>query len=415
MDVLRNLTGFALLAWAVPALAGSNWPGFRGPAGDGCSDAARAPLQWGEGKNVVWKTAVPGEGWSSPVVWGRQVWVTSATPDGKELFAVCVDRTTGRLVRKVKVFDVARPVPKLEAGSSYGSPTPAIEAGRIYVHFGTYGTACLDTADGTKLWERRDLPVDHKEGAGSSPILVGNLLIFPCDGQDVQYLIALDKKTGKTVWKTNRSADFRGTVIYQRKAYGTPLLADLAGGKQLVSVGARAAYGYDPRTGRELWKVRYRGWSNVSNPVAGHGLVYVNCGYGHLELWAVRPDGTGDLTDSHVVWKLKQGVPALSSPILVGDWLVLCSDKGVVRCLDAKTGKTLGQKRIATAVAASPVLAAGRLYFCAEDGRTTVLRPGPALETLAVNRLEGTIKASPAVVGKALIVRTESHLYRIEE
>ena len=409
------LLGCALLCAAAPAVAGPNWPGFRGPTGDGRSDATEAPLRWGEGKNVVWKTPIPRRGWSSPVVWGKQVWVTTGDPDGKELFAVCLDLATGRIVRTVKVFDVESPAPKAVEDPTYAAPTPVIEAGRIYVHFGTYGTACLDTSDGKKLWERRDLTVDHKEGPGSSPVLFGELLIFPCDGQDVQYLIALDKKTGKTVWKTDRSADFRGTVPYQRKAYGTPLVADLPGGPQLISVGARAGYGYDPKTGKELWKVTFKGWSGVSNPVCGHGLVFVNHGFGAPGLWAVRPDGKGDVTNSRVAWKLVRGVPGLSSPVLVGDWLFLCSDQGVASCVEAKTGKVVWQERLGGSFAASPVLAGGRLYFCSEGGKTTVLKPGPQFEVLAENRLDGRVRASPAVVGKSLLLRTDTHLYRIEE
>jgi outer membrane protein assembly factor BamB len=393
----------------------ANWPGFRGPTGDGRSSATQAPLHWNETQHVVWKTALPGHGWSSPVVWGNQVWVTTATPDGKELFALCLDLATGQVQRTVKVFDVAKPQPKIMAGSSYASPTPVIEEGRIYVHFGTYGTACLDTADGKKLWERRDLTLDHKEGAGSSPILDGALLTFPCDGQDVQYLVALDKKTGQTVWKTERSADFHGTVPYQRKAYTTPLIIDVPGGRQLISVGARAAYAYDPKTGRELWKVLFKGWSNVSNPIVGRGLVFLSGGFGGLELCAVRPDGEGDVTRSRVVWRMTRAVPGLSSPVWSEDWLFLCSDQGVATCVEARTGRVVWQERLGTPVSASLVVAAGRLYICREDGRTMVLRPGPTYEVLAVNALEGMIRASPAVVGKSLLLRTESHLYRIEE
>jgi outer membrane protein assembly factor BamB len=413
---MRTVVGWVLLCWCAPAVyGGPHWPGFRGPTGDGRSDATQAPLHWSENNHVIWKTAIPGLGWSSPVVWGQQVWVTTATPDGKELFAACIDLGSGRLVHQIKVFEVANPHPKLVPGTSYASPTPVIEEGRIYVHFGTYGTACLNTTDGAKLWERRDLTLDHKEGAGASPVLVDDLLIIPCDGQDVQYLIALDKKTGKTVWKTDRSADFRDTVPYQRKAYATPLVVELAGKQQLISVAARSAYSYDPHSGKELWKVRYQGWSNVSGPVCGHGLVFVNGGFGGLELLAVRPGGIGDVTDREVVWKLSRGVPGLSSPVLLGDHIFQCSDKGVASCIEAKTGKVLWQERIGKEHSASPVAAAGRVYFPGEDGRTTVIRPGPAFEVLAVNPLNGMIRATPAVVGKALILRTESHLYRIEE
>jgi outer membrane protein assembly factor BamB len=402
-------------AAASAAAAGDNWPGFRGPTNDGRSDASRAPLHWSEQKNIAWKTAIPGHGWSSPVVWGKQVWLTTATPDGKELFALCIDLDTGRITRRLEVFHVAQPHPRIVPGSSYASPTPVIEEGRIYVHFGTYGTACLDTSTGKRIWERRDLTLDHKEGAGGSPILRGDFLIFTCDGQDVQYLIALDKRTGKTVWKTERTADFQGTVPYQRKAYTTPLVIDAPGGQQLISPGAQAAYAYDPQTGKELWKVLYKGWSNVSGPVHGHGLVFINAGFGAPELLAVQPRGSGDVTASQVAWKLTQNVPGLSSPIVVDDWLFVCTDKGIAAGLEARSGKVLWQERLGAGVSASPVLAAGRLYICAEDGRTHVLQPGPTFKVLAVNSLKGMLRASPAVVGRSLILRSETHLYRIEE
>jgi outer membrane protein assembly factor BamB len=403
------------LAWAGAASAGPNWPAFRGPSGDGHSDASEAPLRWSESKHILWKTAIPGHGWSSPVVWGKQIWLTTATADGKELSAVCVDRDSGKVVHQTKVFDVEKPQPKIVAGSSYASPTLVVEEGRLYAHFGTYGTACLDTATGKKLWERRDLTLDHKEGAGSSPILFGDLLIFACDGQDVQYLIALDKRGGKTVWKTERTADFRDAVPYQKKAYGTPLLIEVSGATQLVSVAARAIYGYDPRTGKELWRVTHRGWSNVSGPVLGAGRVYFSTGFTKPEVWAVRPDGKGDVTDNHIVWRLARQAPGLPSPLFADGRLYLCSDKGVASCVEAETGKVLWQERLGADAAASPILAAGRVYFTDEEGRTTVLKAGPKYEVLAVNRLDGAVKASPAVVGKSLILRTETHLYRIEE
>lgn len=413
---MRTLLTWVLAGgWVATVPAADPWPAFRGPTGDGFSAAAQAPVHWAEDQNVAWKTAIPGLGWSSPVVWGDQVWLTTATLDGKELSALCLDYATGRITLTVKVFDVAQPQPRLVEGTSYASPTPVIEDGRLYVHYGTYGTACLDTADGRKRWERRDLTLDHKEGAGSSPVLAGDRLVIHCDGQDVQYLVALDKQTGRTAWKTDRSVDFRDSVPYQRKAYTSPLLIERDGRRQLVSVAARAAYGYDLRDGRELWRVSYRGWSNVSGPVYGHGLVFVNVGYGQQELWAVRPDGAGDVTASHVAWKLSRGVPGLASPVLVGDYLYLATEKGIGSCVEARTGRVVWQERLGVGFSASPVLAAGRLYWTAEDGRTTVLRPGPTVEVLAVNRLEGTVKASPAVVGKALLLRTDTHLYRIEE
>jgi outer membrane protein assembly factor BamB len=403
-----------LVLLACAAAAADEWPAFRGPAGDGRSDAKTAPLQWAEGAaNVVWKTPVPGRGWSSPVVAGGRVWMTAAERDDRDLFAVCVDLADGRTLHRVKVFALEGDPPKRHKNGSVAAPTPVAADGKVWVHFGTHGTACLDAADGSVLWRRTDLTLDHKEGPGSSPLPYRDLLILPCDGTDVQYLVALDKTTGKTVWKTARSADFSGIPPDQRKAYGTPVIAEVDGRRLLVSCGAKAAYAYDPDTGRELWRVRYKGWSNVSQPVWGAGAVFLNTGFVRPEIWAVRPDGTGDVTDTHVGWRAGRGVPAQSSPILVDGVMYFCSDGGVASALDAKTGEQIWQQRLGGQFSASPILAAGRLYFCGEDGRTTVLRPGRPPEILAVNKLDGVIKASPAPADGALLIRTDTHLYRI--
>ena len=226
-------------------MANENWPELRGPSGDGHSDSQGLPLTWSETKNIAWRTPIHDFGWSSPVIWQDQVWVTTATADGKHLFAVCLDRDSGKIVHDVKVFDVAEPE-HIAVVNSYASPTPAIEAGRVYVHYGTYGTACLDTASGKILWTRRDLNCDHHEGPGSSPILLDNLLVVHVDGRDVQYVVALDKQTGKTVWKTPRSIDYSPYHINLRKGFCTPTVIDTGTRRELISPGAKAVMGYDP-------------------------------------------------------------------------------------------------------------------------------------------------------------------------
>lgn len=403
----------ALLAAACVS-AGEIWPEFRGPTGDGHSDCTGLPVTWSESENVAWKAAIPGRGWSSPVIWHQQIWLTTATPDGKEMFAVCVDRETGKIVRNVKVFDTPNPEP-IAVVNSYASPTPAIEEGRLYAHYGTYGTACLDTATGQILWTRRDLNCDHHEGPGSSPILFENLLIVHVDGRDVQYVVALDKHTGKTVWKTNRSVDYSSYMINLHKAFCTPQVITSGGRLQLISPGAMAMMGYDPRTGQELWKVRYRGWSMVPRPLFGHGLVFFINDYERPELWAVRPDGQGDVTDSHVAWTIRRGMPRQPSLLLIGDLLHLVSDDGIVYAIDAKTGAEVWKDRIDGNYSASPLYADARIYYFNRDGVTTVIEPGRKFKVLAVNRLDREqLMASPAVAGKALFIRTRTHLYRIE-
>ena len=402
---------FFLLFGSSLALAQDNWPDFRGPLGNGHAISANLPLTWSERENIAWKTPIPGLGWSTPVIWDDQIWLTMATDEGKQLHAVCVDRLAGKVVRQIKVFDVAEPEP-INALNSYASPSPLIEAGRVYVYFGTYGIACLDTASGEILWSRRDLKLDHKEGPGSSPVLWEDLVIFHCDGQDVQYVIALDKKSGDTAWKANRSVDLSAQRPDFRKAYATPLVAKVEGKPQLISPGAHAAVAYDPQTGRELWTVEYNGFSNIARPLVGHGLVFLNTGYMKPQMLAVRIGGAGNITDSHVAWKHESGVSNKPSPLLVDDLLYFVSDKGgVVTCLEAKAGTLVWNKRLGGNFSASPIYASGRIYFCDQDGKTFVFKPGREYRELAVNELEDGLMASPAGARDSLYLRTKTHLY----
>ena len=412
-SVIRIAGSMVVVATGV-ALAGENWPEFRGPTGDGHSDATGLPLTWSETKNVVWKTPIHDRGWSSPVVWGRQVWLTTATRNGKQLFAVCVDRDSGKIVHDVKLFDVAKP-DRIASMNSYASPTPAIEKGRVYVHFGTYGTACLDTGTGRVLWARRDMNCEHHMGAGTSPILFGKRLIVAVDGCDVQYVAALDTATGQTVWKTKRSVDYSKIHRYTRKAYCTPTVIESGGVRQLISPCSRAIIAYDPAGGKELWKVRHTGWSMVPRPLLGCGLIFLVMDYDYPQLWAIRPGGRGDVTDTHVVWKITKRMPQKPSPLLVGERLYVVSDRDFATCIEARTGRVVWQERIGGKYSASPICADGRIYFFDERGVTTVVEPGAKYKVLATAELDGRMMASPAVAGKALFLRTETHLYRIEK
>jgi len=405
--------------WQAVALrsspAGVNWPELRGPERNGhAAPAARPPWSWSETNHVVWKTPIHDHGWSSPVVWEKQVWLTTATVDGRQMFAVCVDADAGRLVHDVKVFDTPDPQ-HVASVNSYASPTSAIEAGRVYVHYGTYGTACLDTRDGRILWTRRDLNCDHHEGPGSSLMLDGDRLYFNVDGRDVQYVVALDKATGRTVWKTDRSVDYSPFPSNCRKAFCTPIVIEAAGRRQLFSPGAKAMIAYDPESGAELWKARYNGWSVVPRPLFGHGLLYVITDFERPELWAVRPDGRGDVTDSHVAWKVVKSMPATASLLLIGDLLYMVNDQGFALCLEARNGNEVWRERLSEKHSASPIYAGGRVYFFSENNLTTVIAPGREFRLLAKNELEGSVKATPAVTGNAFILRSKSHLYRLEE
>lgn len=416
MEPFMRLTVSLLLIGLAcgPSVAGESWPQFRGPTGDGHAPGARVPLRWSETEGVVWKTPIHGRGWSSPVIWGGQIWMTTATEDGRAMFAVAVDRQTGKVLFDRKLFDVAEP-DEIHALNSYASPTPVIEEGRVYVHFGTYGTSCLDTATGKTIWERRDLNCDHFRGPGSSPVLFEDLLILHFDGIDVQYLVGLDKKTGRTVWRTDRSTDFGNLDGDLRKAYCTPLIARTSSGLQMFSNGAQAGMAYDPRTGEELWKVCYPGgFSNASRPLYWHGLAFLNTGFGAPQLWAVRTDGRGDVTATHVAWRLTKGVPAKPSPVLVDDCLYMVNDSGIASCVAAETGKVVWSRRLGGEYSASPLFAEGRVYVFSHEGKTTVLRPGPECDVLAENTLDAGFMASPAVAGNALYLRTKTHLYRVE-
>ncbi len=413
-----------LLMILLPAMHGAeNWPQFRGPDGNGHSDARGLPLAWSETQNVVWKTPIHDRGWSSPVVYGKQIWLTSATKDGRELSVLCIDRDTGKIVLDRKLFDVAQPQ-FAHAFNTHASPTPAIEEGRVYITFGSAGTASIDTKTFKVLWERRDIECNHFRGAGSSPVLFRNLLLMHFDGSDQQFVMALDKMTGKTVWMTKRSIDFQdldkdGKPAAEgdlRKAFSTPQVERINGRWEMISLGAKAAYSYDPFTGKELWRLEERAQHSASTrPVIGLGMIFFPTGFSAGQLLAVRTGGEGLLADTQVAWRVKRGVPNKPSILLVDGLIYMIGDTGIASCIDAKTGEQVWQQRIGGEYSASPVYADGRLYFFSEDGRTTVLKPGRMFEKLGENRLDQGFLASPAIAGKAFYLRTRTHLYRIEE
>lgn len=411
MQFSTILAVFLLIPLA--ASAGENWPQFRGPTGDGHSDSTGLPLTWSESENVKWKTPIHGRGWSSPVIWGEQIWMGTATEDGKKMSAVCVDRGSGKILYDILLFENEDPR-FCHATNSYASPTPVIEEGRVYMHFGSYGTACLDTASGKTLWSRRDLPCDHYRGPGSSPILFENLLIMHFDGFDFQYIAALEKTSGKTVWKKDRNIDYNTDNGDLKKAYCTPIVIEVDGRQQLISPAAKATIAYDPRTGEELWKMRYEQHSATARPLFDGEIVILNSGFGKAELFAVDPTGRGDVTDSHVRWNAKKSIGSKPSQLLIDGLIYVINDGGVASCIDAKSGEVVWENRIGGKHSASPIYADGRVYFFSEEGETTVIKPGRTFEVLAKNELNDGFMASPAVTGNALILRTTTHLYRIE-
>jgi outer membrane protein assembly factor BamB len=422
----------ALIALQLDA-AETNWPEFRGPNGDGTSTSTNLPLRWSEEQNVKWKTEIHGKAWSSPVIWGHQVWLTTATTNGEELFVLCLDRDTGKVIWDLKLFDVAKPQFCIPF-NSYASPTPAIEAGRLYATFGAAGTACLDTETGKVLWTRRDIECNHFRGAGSSPILYSNLFLLDFDGSDHQFVVALDKQAGRTVWQRNRSIDFQDLgpdgqpemAGDSRKAFATCQVATLDGRATLLSLGSKALYAYEPLSGTELWRVEERtSYSSATRPVTGRGLVFVPTGFASGQVLAIRPGKQGEVLDAkapgpadmqlQVVWKTKRNAPKKPSLLLLGDLLYAIEDNGVATCWEVMSGTVVWSERIGGHYSASPLAAGGRIYLFSEEGKTTVLAAGREFKKLAESQLGDGFMASPAVSGNALFLRSRSHLYRIEE
>jgi outer membrane protein assembly factor BamB len=410
------------------------WNQFRGPDGNGISQAQHLPVKFGEGSpEIMWKTRVPGRAWASPVIWGNQVWLANAPelqnpPNATleeanpglsprletplPLSAVCLDLQSGKMVHDIHVFDVYHPQ-FTHPTNSYASCTPWIEEGRIYVHYGSYGTACLDTNTGEKLWERRDLECHHWRGPGASPVVHGELLYLCFDGHDQQYIVALDKETGSTVWKRDRGVDYGTDNGDYKKAYCTPSVIQVGGRELLISPFAMATIAYDPNTGEPVWTVYHGGMNAAARPLFGNGMVYINAGDGGNAFVAIRPDGHGDVTNTHVAWRQGRLIPKRPSQILLGELLFMMGDDGVATCRDALTGELVWRARVSGTYWASPIYAGGHLYAFSQDGKVAVLKAGREFKLVAENHLDEGCNASPAVADRSLIVRTMSHVYRI--
>jgi outer membrane protein assembly factor BamB len=393
--------------------AGENWPEFRGPTTDGHSRSTGLPLTWSETENVKWKLPIDGKAWSSPVIWDGKIWLTNATEDGHELSVVCVGATDGKVLKNEVVFQIEEPQ-YCHPMNSYATPTPVIEEGRLYVHYGVHGTACIDTSTGKSLWARQDFKCDHHRGPASSPILVGNLLVLTFDGYDQQYVVALDKKTGETVWKKDRNIDYGTDDGDAKKSYSTPTLVEHMGRRQLISPSAGATIGYEPESGDELWRVNHGGMNASARPIYDGQFVYINNAHAGFRFFAMRPEGEGDITASQVAWKASANVPTRASAVLVDDLLFMAGDGNIALCIHAKTGKTAWQKRIEGAYSASPLHANGKIYFFSEEGHTPVIEAEKEYKQVALNKLDDGFMASPAVIDDALILRTRTHLYRLE-
>ncbi len=404
-----------ILGMLSPTVRGDDWLEFRGPGGQGHALATGLPERWSETENLAWKQTIPGKGWSSPVVVGGQVYLTTAVPEGEEdppaqsLRVMCLDEASGRVEWSQELFQ--QPAgQRVHPKNSHASATPISDGQRLYVHFGTWGTACLER-DGTVVWKTTALKYQPVHGNGGSPVLFEDLLIINCDGADAQFVVALDRRDGTEKWRYNR-----GLEPVKGFAFCTPLLVEVEGRTQVISSGADAVVGLVPQTGEEIWKVRYKGgYSVVPRPVTGQGMVFVCTGYDSPTLLAIRLAGArGDVTDSHLAWKLTKRVPLNPSPLLINDLLYLVSDDGVMSCVEAGSGETVWQQRIGGAYSSSPTWANGRIYVQSEEGETLVIEPGREFHEVARSQVGERTFASYAVAGGAIYLRTESNLLRLQ-
>jgi outer membrane protein assembly factor BamB len=397
----------------------NSWTHFRGTHLDGISDETGIPVSWNDSLNILWKVRIHGKGWSSPVVSGDQVWLTTADEDGKVMYGICLNLKTGRTIHDIILF---RPdtVYTKHAINTYATPTPAIEEGFIYIHFGSYGTACLRTGDGSVVWKRTDLNCEHIQGPGSSPMIYRNMLILHIEGTDVQNIVALDKSTGRTIWITERPKEcYDKLKPIGKKAYITPIIVNVSGRDLLISNGSAACIAYDPETGKEVWRIIQGEDSTISMPVSENGIIYFYTSFvtphgeeRYAELLAVDPAGRGDVTSTHVLWRLKSPALQLLTPLVRNGLIYTVETMNNLLCVDAKTGKVLYTRKLSAKYNSSPVCAEGKIYFTSVQGETLVIKEGRDLQIIARNRLKGEVYATPAIADKSLIIRAGEYLYR---
>jgi outer membrane protein assembly factor BamB len=371
-------------------------------------------MVWSQEQNIKWRTELPGEGWSSPVVVGNSVYLSAAIADDRtisnpsyDLALLVLDVRTGIIRRQVSLFSESSDAPRIHKKNSHASPTPVFSGSRLYIHFGHQGTACT-TLSGDVVWKNDSLGYRPVHGNGGSPVVVDGLLIFSRDGGDVSETTALDADSGKIVWRTERN-----TNAIRPFSFCTPQLLELKGRKQLISPGSNVVQSLDPRTGKEYWRVAYEGYSVVPRPIYESGLVFVCTGFQSPDLLAIDPTGSGDVTDTHLTWQTSSGIPTTSSLVGFDGKIALVSDKGIATCFEARTGEVLWKERLGGNFSASPILHGNHLYLLSEEGVCTILDVSAEPTQLAVNRLGESCLASPAVVEGDLLIRTSAALYRI--
>ncbi len=413
-----SIATFAGCLWLLlcGSMRAADWPQFRGPEGQGHSADTGLPVTWSETENVRWRIDVPGVGWSSPVVVAGRIYLTTAVAVDEaaeksdlSLRALCLAADDGALLWSTEVFvEDGETAPGIHNKNSHASPTPIVEGGRLYVHFGHEGTACLDL-DGKVLWRNSALRYPPTHGNGGSPTIWRDRLIFSCDGGDAPFVVAIDKQDGAILWRHERGVPAEKTF-----SFCTPQVIEVNGREQVVIPGSNIVSGLDPQTGAPIWESHYDGYSVIPRPVYAHGMIYISTGYNSPVVMAIRPDGAGDVTETHLAWKHDKAGPNTPSLLVVGDELYMVSDNGVATCLDAVTGAQHWVKRLGGNFSASPLFADGRIYIQDEQGKATVIAPGTTYQQLAVNTLNERTLASYAVADGAIYLRSERRLYRLE-
>ncbi|MFC2123281.1 PQQ-binding-like beta-propeller repeat protein [Bacteroidota bacterium] len=405
----------------------SNWTHFRGSNLDGISEVDFAPVKWTNDSNILWKTEIHDKGWSSPVIYGNQVWMTTALEKGEDMYAVCVDYETGETIFDIILFTPDSIFRKHNI-NSYATPTPCIEEGYVYVNFGRYGTACISTGKGSVVWQRTDLQCTDIQGPGSSLVLYKNTLIVHCEGIDVQYIVALDKATGETIWRTDRPKELYDELgPIGKKAYITPLIINVNGRDLMISNGSAVCIAYDPDTGEEVWRIPGGVDSTISMPFSDGKSVYFYTGFftpehddpyadleiSYAELLAVNPDGQGDILETNVLWRMKAPILQLLTPIVKNGLIYTIDSKSIMMCIEAKTGEVIWSERVKGKFNASPVYANGNIYFSSTQGNIIVIKAGRELDIIAETKMDGEIWATPAILRNSILVRTSKYLYRI--
>jgi len=405
------------LLFSTSVLTAADWPEFRGPTAQGHSEATNLPLTWSPTSHIAWKAPIAGVGWSSPVVIGDRIFLTSALPVGgvedpkadRSLHALALDATTGKPVWDVEIFTAA--APRAHRKNSHASPTPVYEDGKLYVHFGHLGPACLDATTGSTLWKTPDFAYAPVHGNGGSPVLFEDLLIFNADAEADPKVIALDKTTGKPRWVFARQSDAK-----KKFSFSTPLLIDVNGQPQLITPGSGVVNALNPKDGSEIWHFNYdQGYSVVPRPVFSHGLIFLSTGFDKALVLAIKADGKGDVSSTHLAWTIDKAAPHDPSMVVIGDELYFIADNGILTCADAKTGQVHYSERCTGPISASPLVADGKLYLQDEKGVGIVIKPGKTFQILAKNDLAEKSLASYAVIGSDLLIRTEGNLYRVKK